>query len=479
MKKFCFVLVFIALIFSGFAGMCGEPEANFKFPNEERLDLAMKQKGVSVTYKKSGDLFWVSISKNMTPILEFYGDIKEGANAVYNEPNNITSKMSVRKGDIEKTLELFEKYARPVEVDAFPVVLASHQLVLSRERFFDYTSALLAMPSVSEVIHLKNLSKDELVKRAKVGDRQAIGACISILQSHSGSPLEASDVVEIARAILKSDNTLLKMPFLKVIFVRYLTSGDNLLAEIIKGNEACILNSLTSMDADLAAAIYFSLLQSGAPDELLSRYEAFFAELYRSESVYVLDVSSSILFSFNREDIKKLGENARARKFISDILDYQLSLSENPEYRKTPQYYLRDTMQPILLAMNMSDKMLDLDKAGKISKANLKALTLYFYKNRGKFMKNLSTDDESFIEKRIPELRAEIVKLCEADDFDGVNILFFEYDRWKNADLKKFILLEFAELPQALEIFEESKDELGKDFEREFNKKLSAASGSE
>ena len=459
--------------------MCGEPEANFKFPNEERLDLAMKQNGVSVTYKKSGDLFWVSISKNMTPILEFYGDIKEGANAVYNEPNNITSKMSVRKGDIEKTLELFEKYARPVEVDAFPVVLASHQLVLSRERFFDYTSALLAMPLESEVAHLKNLSKDELVKRAKVGDRQAIGACISILQSHSGSPLEASDVVEIARAILKSDNTLLKMPFLKVIFVRYLTSGDNLLAEIIKGNEACILNSLTSMDADLAAAIYFSLLQSGAPDELLSRYEAFFAELYRSESVYVLDVSSSILFSFNREDIKKLGENARARKFISDILDYQLSLSENPEYSKFSQYYLLDTMQPILLAMNMSDKMLDLDKAGKISKANFKALTLYFYKNRDKFMKNLSPDDEAFIEKRIPELRAEIVKLCEADDFDGVYILFLEYDRWKNAEFKKFILLEFVELPKAMEAFEESKDELGKDFEREFNKKLSAASGSE
>ena len=138
---------------------------------------------------------------------------------------------------------------------------------------------------------------------------------------------------------------------------------------------------------------------------------------------------------------KKLGENSRARKFVADILDYQISLSENPEYSKTPQYYLRDTMQPILLAMNMSDKMLELDKAGKISKANLKALTLYFYKNRDKFMKNLSPDDEAFIEKRIPELRAEIVKLCEANDFDGVYILFLEYDRWKNAEFKKFILL--------------------------------------
>ncbi len=474
MKKFCFVLVFIALIFSGFAGMCGEPEANFKFPNEERLDLAMKQKGVSVTYKKSGDLFWVSVSKNMMPILEFYGDIKKGANAILNGQSTYTIKMSLRKGDIEKALKRFEKYASPVEVDAFPVVLTSHQVVLNQERLFDYTSALLAMPLESEVAHLKNLSKDELVKRSKAGDLQAICACFLFMQSPSNSPLESSDVVEITRAILKSDNNLLKMPFLKVIFMLYVTKDDSLLPEIIKGNETCILNSLTSIDADFAAAVYFSLLQSGAPDELLKRYEAFFAELYSFEGIDVLEISSSILYSFNHDFIKKLGENARARKFIADILDYQISLSENPEYSKTQQYYIRDVMQPILLAMNMSDKMLELDKAGKISKANLKALTLYFYKNRDKFMKNLSPDDEAFIEKRIPELRAEIVKLCEANDFDGVYILFLEYDRWKNAEFKKFILLEFVELPKAMEAFEESKDELGKDFEEEFNKKLSS-----
>ncbi|MBS1485861.1 MAG: hypothetical protein HP060_03615, partial [Opitutales bacterium] len=335
MKKFCFVLVFIALIFSGFAGMCGEPEANFKFPNEERLDIAMKQKGVSVTYKKSGDLFWVSVSKNMMPMLEFYGDIKKGANAILNGQSTYTIKMSLRKGDIEKALKRFEKYASPVEVDAFPVVLTSQQVVLNQERLFDYTSALLAMPLESEVAHLKNLSKDELVKRSKAGDLQAICACFLFMKSYPESPFEASDVVEITRAILKSDNTLLKMPLFKIVSIFYAMEGDNLLPEIIKGNETCILNSLTSIDSNLAAAIYFSLLQSGAPDELLKRYEAFFEELYRSESIDVLEVSSAILFPFKQGDIKKLGENARARKFVADILDYQLSLSENPEYSKT------------------------------------------------------------------------------------------------------------------------------------------------
>lgn len=468
-----FVLV-LALIAPAFMRAEGESAGSFKFPKEELLDLAMKQKGVSVTYKKSGDLFWVSVSKNMMPMLEFYGDIKKGANIILNGQSTYTLKMSLRKGDIEKALKRFEKYASPVEVDAFPVVLTPHQVVLNQERLFDYTSASLVMPLESEVAHLKNLSKDELVKRSKTGDLQAICACFLFMKSSPESPFEASDLVEITRAILKSDNTLLKMPLFKIVSMFYAMKGDNLLSEIIKGNEVCILNSLTSIDANMAAAVYLSLLQSGAPDELLKRYEAFFEELYRSESIDVLEVSSAILFPFKQGDIKKLGENARARKFVADILDYHLSLSENPEYSKTQQYHIRDMMQPILLAMNMSDKMLELDKAGKISKANLKALTLYFYKNRDKFMKNLSPDDEAFIEKRIPELRAEIVKLCEANDFDGVYVLFLEYDRWKNADFKKFILLEFAELPQTLELFEESKDELGKDFEEEFNKKLSS-----
>ena len=487
MKKFCFVLVFIALVFSGFAGMCGEPEANFKFPNEERLDIAMKQNGVSVTYKKSGDLFWVSVSKNMMPMLEFYGDIKKGANAILNIGASKIYGYYVNAGDITPILKCFEKFTNASESKPFKLILRPSDN-LNPPLFWDRLSTALTEPDISKLSVMAQLPSKDLLEKAKAGDEYAALACVA------NKPLNEENALELSGGFFKNSKTdsSIKRYFAHLIVEGVLYNAPRYFGcegspvpdkgfnnrlrtfrTIVKNNGGEILKTLTCADIETAVKIYMLAID----DETAGEYRAFI-DAAISQSDYSSAFSNMLcdaLFSIPHHAMSSLKSDERARALVSKIIVFKCTVDDSmlqvsdknvSTYRLLRASYIDERLIDIVLSYNLSDILLELDKKGELNFFSMKLAAAYLYDRRAKFMPNLKSEDLAFVEKRLPALKSEIFETLKSEKNRGI---YFPY-RICSDDFVKYVLLEFP----LLKSVDFVNDEYFKDkaFQSEFYAKL-------
>lgn len=476
-----FVLV-LALLAPAFMRAEGESAGSFKFPKEELLDLAMKQKGVSVTYKKSGDLFWVSISKNMMPILEFYGDIKKGANALIYLGGSDFRDYSVNAGDIAPILKRLEEFAKPSEVKPFKLILKPAGN-LNPPLFFDSLSKALTEPDLSKIAVLKKLPSKELLAKAKAGDEYAALACVQNRLLNEENAMEISGVIfnnsktdsgiKQFFADLLVDSFLYNMPYCLVGEDSSLPDKEfnnrlRTFRTIVKNNGGEILKSLTCADVETAVKIYMLAID----EEAVSDYAAFIdAAISQADASRVFSsMFSRALFSIPHYAVASLKSDERARALVSKIVVlWASSQSDNIgeiNFYPSRGVNINEKLIEIILFYNLSDILLELDKGDKLDNFSMKLAAAYIYDKRAKFMTNLKGEDLAFVEKRLPALKSEIFETLKSEKNRGID---FQYSICKN-DFVKYALLEFPLLKSVDYVNRVYfKD---KDFQSEFYAKL-------
>ena len=400
-------LVCFSLLCAGFNCKAAEYKLNEDFVRAAFSGESVKIECCNVPLKGGKDEFSVLVKKGEAPVLKLRGNRKEGAKAslaLPREPLNC----SLNVGESEKFLSDILRLKGSAELkDGELMAQGGDEFKSARElssaELLEALSKLLIVPSEEKINALNSLSEREVLSKALAGDEYALFNCMYRRLIDKSNIRAASDV------ILKNPKSTSKTLLLDFIFGSGVINADtDVFLEIFNGNKRAILDSLTTADFESAACTYLALANLGADSASLDELKALTDEML--ELSLTDDAMFCVLVSFLSYTYAKPGPaNAHARHFFEKLLDRAYKSDGKIEFCDNNVFYTL-ALNHIAISYGLAEKILELDKADLLNDNMSIFSAYYFYKNRGKFMKNLSSEDIAFIEKRIPIFKAELAQ---------------------------------------------------------------------
>lgn len=416
-----FISALICLLTFAIHCNAGEYKLNEDFVKAALNSGSVKIECCNVPIKEGKDEFSVIVKKGEAPVLKLRGNRKEGAKAslaVPREPLNF----SLSAGESEKFLSDILRLKGSAELEEGELMAQGGEFksgyTLTSMELLEALSKFLVIPSEEKINALNSLSEKEVLSRALAGDEYALFNCM-----YRGL-IDKSNIKAASDVILKNPKSTSKTLLLDFIFGNgVINSAQDVFLEIFNGNKSAILDSLTTADFESAACTYLALANLGADSASLEKLKVLTDEML--ELSLTDDAIFCVLVSFLSYTYSKpVPVNTYARHFFEKLLDRAYKSGGKIEFCDNNVFYAL-ALNYIAISYGFSEKILELDKADLLNDNMSIFSAYYFYKNRGKFMKDLSSEDIAFVEKRIPIFKAELAQAMK--DSRVVDLLCLKY----------------------------------------------------